>query len=139
MIKLNKILVPVDFSDHSRKAIDYGAALAHKFGSRMVFAHIVPSLAALNYVFPADTYEMEKKTFADAKKRVPEMLPQDYLADLDTEMIVKRAMSGRNFWESSIGKISAWSLWEPTAAGLSATCCWVPPPKASCGEFRFRF
>lgn len=88
MIKLNKILVPVDFSDHSRKAIDYGAALAHKFGSRMVLAHIVPSLAALNYAFPADTYEMEKKTFADAKNRVPELLPQDYLAELDTQTIV---------------------------------------------------
>ena len=89
MIKLKKILVPVDFSDPSRKAIDYGAALAQKFGSRIVLAHIVPSLAALNYAFPADTYEMEKKTFADAKKRVPEMLPQDYLSSLDTQIIVK--------------------------------------------------
>jgi nucleotide-binding universal stress UspA family protein len=89
MIKLKKILVPVDFSNPSRKAIDYGAALALKFQSRLVLAHVVPSIAALNYAFPGDTFEAEKNAFADAKTRVPELLPKDYLSKLDTQTIVR--------------------------------------------------
>jgi nucleotide-binding universal stress UspA family protein len=88
MIKLNKILVPVDFSTPSRKAIDYGAALALKFKARLVLAHVVPSIAALNYAFRTDTFEIEKDALADAKKSVPELLPQEYLSQLATETIV---------------------------------------------------
>jgi nucleotide-binding universal stress UspA family protein len=89
MITLNKILVPVDFSDSSRKALDYGAALALKFGARLVMAHVVPSLAAFNYAFPSDTYDLEKRAYADAKERAPKLLPQEYLSILDTQTIVK--------------------------------------------------
>jgi nucleotide-binding universal stress UspA family protein len=89
MIKLKKILVPVDFSIPSRKAIDYGAALATKFQSRLVLAHVVPSIAALNYAFQGDTFEVEKSAFADAKKTVPELLPKEYLSQLDTQTIVR--------------------------------------------------
>ena len=89
MIKLNKILVPVDFSDPSWKAVDYGAALALKFRSRLFLAHVVPSLAVLNIEFPTDSYDMEKRAIADAKARLPLLLPQHYAADLDVETIVK--------------------------------------------------
>ena len=89
MIQLNKILVPVDFSDPSRKAIDYGAALALKFNSRLVVAHVVPSTSAFNYAFPVDSFDFEKTAFADAKVRAPEMVPQEYRAKIDTQTIIK--------------------------------------------------
>src|SRR5688572_7912625 len=89
MIKLRKILVPVDFSEPSRKAIDYGAALALKFKSRLILAHIVPSFAAFNYAFPTDSFELEKKAFSYAKTQAPLMIPHDYLSELDAQTIVK--------------------------------------------------
>lgn len=38
---LNRILVPVDFSAHSQKAIRFAATLANKFGARVSLVHVV--------------------------------------------------------------------------------------------------
>jgi universal stress protein A len=38
---LNRILVPVDFSAHSEKAIRYATTLANKFGARLSLLHVV--------------------------------------------------------------------------------------------------
>ncbi|MBC8290803.1 MAG: universal stress protein [Planctomycetes bacterium] len=41
MIRLNKILVPTDFSEHSARAVRYGAELAAKFGAELHLLHCV--------------------------------------------------------------------------------------------------
>lgn len=41
MISLKKILVPTDFSDHSAKAVRYGAELAATFGAELHLLHVV--------------------------------------------------------------------------------------------------
>jgi nucleotide-binding universal stress UspA family protein len=41
MIQLNRILVPVDFSEFSRHALRYGCALAEKFGAELHLLHVV--------------------------------------------------------------------------------------------------
>jgi nucleotide-binding universal stress UspA family protein len=38
---LNRILVPVDFSAHSEKAIRYATTLANKFGARLSLVHVI--------------------------------------------------------------------------------------------------
>ena len=38
---LNRILVPVDFSAHSDKAIRFATTLANKFGARLTLLHVV--------------------------------------------------------------------------------------------------
>jgi nucleotide-binding universal stress UspA family protein len=38
---LNRILVPVDFSPHSERAIRYATTLANKFGARVTLLHVV--------------------------------------------------------------------------------------------------
>jgi nucleotide-binding universal stress UspA family protein len=89
MIKLTNILVPVDFSSASDKAINYGLSLALQFHARLVLAHIVPSMTALNYAFPAETYEHEKKAFAEARQRLPQHIPADYQDRVDSHTVVK--------------------------------------------------
>lgn len=42
---LRRILVPVDFSDPSRKAVHYARAFAEQFGARLVLLHVVEPLA----------------------------------------------------------------------------------------------
>jgi len=39
--RLNKILVPVDFSDFSSKALDYALAFADQFDARVILLHVV--------------------------------------------------------------------------------------------------
>lgn len=48
MLKLNKILVPTDFSDGSKDAYNYARALANKFGGQVDFLHVIPILKYLN-------------------------------------------------------------------------------------------
>jgi len=38
---LNRILVPIDFSAHSEKAIRYATTLATKFGARLTLLHVI--------------------------------------------------------------------------------------------------
>jgi nucleotide-binding universal stress UspA family protein len=89
MIQLANILVPVDFSPCSGKAINYGLSLALQFRARLVLAHIVPSIAALNYTFPADTYEHQKEAFADAHARLPQQIPAEYRDRIDSHSVVR--------------------------------------------------
>jgi universal stress protein A len=39
---LRSILVPIDFSDCSRKALQYAVPLARQFGSRLMLVHVMP-------------------------------------------------------------------------------------------------
>lgn len=58
MINMNRILVPTDFSEHSEKAVRYGAELASKFGAELHLLHIVeiqPILYAEGAAFPFET------------------------------------------------------------------------------------
>jgi nucleotide-binding universal stress UspA family protein len=50
-MKLERILVPVDFSDHSRHALDYAIGVAEKFGSKVHVLHVfeIPIAAVSAY------------------------------------------------------------------------------------------
>ena len=43
MVKLEKILCPVDFSDFSRDALDHAVALTKWYGGRLTVMHVVPT------------------------------------------------------------------------------------------------
>lgn len=47
MINLNRILVPVDFSENSRRALEYGCAFAEQFGSELHLLHVLQDLVAM--------------------------------------------------------------------------------------------
>ena len=47
MIKLNKILVPTDFSDYSKRALPYGCALAAEFGADLHLLHVMQDVIGL--------------------------------------------------------------------------------------------
>ncbi len=44
MIDLKRILVPTDFSEHSRHALKYGIALAEKFSAEIHLLHVLQDL-----------------------------------------------------------------------------------------------
>ncbi|HWY88150.1 MAG TPA: universal stress protein [Gemmataceae bacterium] len=45
MIDLHRILVPTDFSEHSRQALRYGIALAEKFGAELHLLHVLQDVS----------------------------------------------------------------------------------------------
>jgi nucleotide-binding universal stress UspA family protein len=74
MIRIQRILVPVDFSEASKKAVNYGLSFALEFESRLILAHIAP--------YDAAAYEK-------AKADLLELIPQDCRDRLNFEIIVK--------------------------------------------------
>jgi len=74
MIHIKKILVPVDFSEASKKAVTYGFSLALEFKARLVLAHIAPY----------DTVAYE-----GAKEHLLQLIPADYRDWFDYEIVVK--------------------------------------------------
>ena len=72
MIALNKILVPTDFSDFSKPALNYGCAMASRFDAQLHLLHVCPDaamlmpeaagLGAVNLAEQADALEEAAKT-----------------------------------------------------------------------------
>jgi nucleotide-binding universal stress UspA family protein len=74
MIRIQNILVPVDFSDSSKRAVNYGLSLALEFKARVILAHITH--------FDSTAYEK-------AKSDLMELIPPDCRDPLTFEIIVK--------------------------------------------------
>lgn len=41
-MNVTKILVPIDYSDHSVRALQWGASLAEKYGAQLLLLHVIP-------------------------------------------------------------------------------------------------
>ena len=89
MITIDKILVPVDFSEPSKTAVRYGLSLALQLKSRLVLAHIVPSSTALIYTFPAESFDFEKEQAKYAKSMLPFLVPEEFRDSVNLQTVVK--------------------------------------------------
>lgn len=121
MLKLNKILVPTDFSESAQHAGSYARALAKKFGGKVDLIHVIPTIKYLNEsikklglpldmdkdVYPKMLEEAKRRTKAELEIMIPEELrgkakvkidrkPHDtiveYASDKGYDMIVMGAL-----------------------------------------------
>lgn len=74
MIRLKTILVPVDFSDASKTAVNYGLSLAEQFEAGILLAHITP---------------FDRELYDAAKVHLLELIPPKLRVGLRFETIVK--------------------------------------------------
>lgn len=74
MIHIKKIVAPVDFSETSKRAVNYALSLALEFDAKLILAHIAP-------------YDV--KVFEESKARLLELIPPAYRERLDFETVVK--------------------------------------------------
>ena len=70
MINFRRILVPTDFSDNSRAALDHAVGLAEKFGSELVLLHVVQDLALIlpDAVMPTPVVNPDLGQLVDSAK-----------------------------------------------------------------------
>jgi len=61
MASLKSILIPIDFSEPSRKALRYGLMLADKYAAKVVIAHVVPESDKQRH--PVDAIRQEIHAF----------------------------------------------------------------------------
>lgn len=89
MLSFKVIIVPVDFSDHSLRALPYAASLAQKFRARLKIVYVSePSLQASDVAWVAvdeNTIDEDHATSAirALEKIVLEQVPQDVAADAE--------------------------------------------------------
>lgn len=101
--KLERILVPIDFSMYSKTAADYGIILADNFGAKIDFLHIVehdihPSFysTGINSIFEVDQ-NLKKRVI----KNMKEFLDNQYPEDLSINFIVKEGIAHKEIVEYS--------------------------------------
>lgn len=90
ILKLNSILVPIDFSKISQKALDYAVPLAKQFGAKITLLHAIeppPYSIDRTYVpmgegFP--TGPMKEELDAFAKKMIEPELLKDVIVQVGT-------------------------------------------------------
>lgn len=68
IFKLNKILVPVDFSECSKKALEYALPLAEQFGAELTLLYVTPSSPPVPELGPLELVDLE-----DAVKALKEL------------------------------------------------------------------
>jgi nucleotide-binding universal stress UspA family protein len=89
MTPFKKILVPVDFSAPSRKALSYALTLADQFKAKLILAHVVPVAAAIPYAFPIDSFELERSQVETATREINDLVPREHRDRFDIQAIVK--------------------------------------------------
>lgn len=80
MIKLDKILVPTDFSKFSEPAMQYGCAMAARFGAELHLLHVVPDPAMLvpeAAAFSVETMQAQSETMVKDAAATLQKLPPD--------------------------------------------------------------
>jgi nucleotide-binding universal stress UspA family protein len=89
MISLKNILVPVDFSEPSKRAVSYGLTLSGQFNANLILAHIVPESIALTYAFPTHLPEIENEQYARARREIDSLVPAEHSGKWSLRTIVK--------------------------------------------------
>ena len=80
MIELGKVLVATDFSEHSRTALKYGAALAEAFGAETILCHVVAKADILSQLPPGGEGYFPPN-FAELQEQQAREECQSWLAD----------------------------------------------------------
>ena len=84
MIKLDRILVPTDFSDFSKPAMQYGCAIAARFGAELHLLHVVADPAMLvpeAAAFSVEAMQAQSEVLVEDAKAALQKLPPDNWED----------------------------------------------------------
>ncbi|SHF41760.1 universal stress protein A [Desulfacinum infernum DSM 9756] len=95
MIRLEKILVPVDFSEYSQKAVRYGVEIAKDRKASLTLLHVINQriIDAVHELsvkgYKGDFVEVMRKMMAEREAELQQMVPQDWregLTELNFEI-----------------------------------------------------
>jgi len=92
MIKLQKILVPTDFSDYSRLSLQYGLSFCKEYEAQMILLHVIedPFYPSTGASFGFDMDDFFRKMEKEAQDRLSEMVPPELEKVTRIERVVTR-------------------------------------------------
>jgi nucleotide-binding universal stress UspA family protein len=97
MLKIERIICPVDFSEYSTKAYDYAYSLAKHYGAKLFLEHVVQPLSATypyyTYPDPAAYDVLYWDLSADAEKRLKELATSHARNGLEPEWVIRKGLA----------------------------------------------
>jgi len=79
MIRIDRILVPTDFSEFSRPAVNYAVAMAERFAAQLHILHVVPDPAMLvpdAAVFTVESMQAQSEKLVADAERMLQQIPE---------------------------------------------------------------
>lgn len=95
MVTLDKILVPTDFSEHSAKAVHYGAELAAKYGAELHIFHAVDT-TPISYV---EGPNVPPEAAAEMEAAAIRQLDELKIDSADDLQVIRKVVQGHPFVE----------------------------------------
>lgn len=91
MLKMERILCPVDFSEFSVKAIEYACSLARHYGSKLYLEHVVQPLTAAYpyYAFPDSVNQVFWNLNADAERQLHDLARKHLRNGIQPDFVVQ--------------------------------------------------
>ena len=82
VMKVNNILVPVDFSNHSQKALSYASEIAQSYNAQLQVLHIIEETMypAFSVTGKSSIFDLVPGIKDDSRKRIEKML-QEFVSD----------------------------------------------------------
>lgn len=90
-LSIQRVLVPLDFSDHARKALRHARGMARQHGARLLLLHVVEPMACpsdLGYT-PVITDEMVEEIRREAGVRLEEAVAGEKARGLQCEGVLR--------------------------------------------------
>jgi len=96
-LRIQSILVPFDFSLHSRKALDYAVTFARQFKAKLTLLHVVEPIATPDFAASFPLAMEDDKTMAAAKDELQQVVKAARIPQGMIEKILVR--TGRSYNE----------------------------------------
>ena len=92
MLRIEKILCPVDFSEYSIKAYDYARSLAQHYGAKLLLQHVVQPLTSTYpyYTFPDALNEVFWNLESSADQKLSEMISEHHPNGFEIQRFVHK-------------------------------------------------
>ncbi|TAM78717.1 MAG: universal stress protein [Acidobacteria bacterium] len=92
MLRIEKILCPIDFSEYSHKAFEYAHSLAQHYGAKLLLQHVVQPLASTYpyYAFPDVLNEVALNLESSADQKLSELVSDQQRDGLEIQRFVHK-------------------------------------------------
>jgi nucleotide-binding universal stress UspA family protein len=100
--RIGRILVPMDFSEHSRKALRYARPFAEQFGANLTLLHVIEPVVLptdFGYV-PATPVDLDEQRMVDARKQLAG-IAHELGATVPVDTIVRLGRSWKEIVETA--------------------------------------